>query len=468
MSPNFNGATMKMTTPVYVYHEATGEVSLAEYTYNPIRGQVEILVTVFVAQSEDKGEDDESDEEEPEYYDEDAEAEDDGPGEESDEYGDEHDEDAEETEYNDEGDEGEEAPGDGDADADGGGDEEDEDVEDGHVVSPDAEEVEGEGGRVIDEEAEDGIETYGGDALPDEFRELVLPISLDTLKSHWFIEDDNKTFVVYESLVGQLAELSDASMKRFLEYCFGREGSQINGLKRYFGEVIRCRQDVMELLSSRNVEGMKQVQRFLERLEEETLPDIKDLSRQVKFRSDDGDEFDFDRFRAGQDFWRKSEREERVAVANVTVFVDLTVPYFINASDLLWRAVAGVAIAKLLEDKGYRVELWTVDGHEMRSKKLISMHRPKKLEDALDVGSIMNCMTAWWFRGCCVPLAVQYDEEVNGAKDRYQTGWAVNVTQDELDKIDTCPNRITISGVFSEEAALRLLEAELTKLSKGN
>jgi len=454
-----------MQTPVFIYEELTDSVYFAEYTWNPIRETVDILSLAWkVKEVEYEDEEDEEDEPEEsedgddEEYSEDAEE----PGEEGDEEEEEGDslssggdEDGEEEEGG-EGGEGTEY------DESGEGYEEDEES---------TEEVE-----VGTEEAEDAELDQGFSTEPEgEQRSLEVPDWLIELGGKWMLaQKKGKIWTVYESLVSQLTDLPEARLQGFLQFAASREGGG-ERLNRYFGTKLTCRQDILDLLLSRSEKGMKQVQDFLGRIEEEDLPEIKDHTRRIRFSSEDGDELDYDRFRGGQDFWRTSQREERVSISDVTVFVDLSCPYYIDPDQMFWRAVAGVALSKMLEDKGYRVELWTVDGHQFPTGRFggdnmrthIFCHRAKRLEDMLDVGSILNCMTAWWFRGCCVPLAVHMIKEEFPERTSNSSGWVYNPEQEDLDVISTCPNRITISHVFSEEGALDLITDELKKLTEG-
>ena len=214
-------------------------------------------------------------------------------------------------------------------------------------------------------------------------------------------------------------------------------------------------------------EGQKVFQRFTEDLMAADLPEPKDRRRRVRFHEDDGDELDLDRLRSGQSYWRQSTRETCEGPQTVTVIADAGAPARYDSMDLLWRGAAAVALTYVLEQKGFRVELWaTTCGNRLRNRDnlLVTACRLKRPEDPLDVSTLINAMSGWYYRTLVFCLFFELCRKADGTL-RENKGMSRPLLPEDLTAITTDERRIYSSGVFTQDGALALIRAELEKLT---
>lgn len=219
-------------------------------------------------------------------------------------------------------------------------------------------------------------------------------------------------------------------------------------------------------------DGLEVIEKFAKKLLEKPLPQLKERKRRIKF-SDDGDEVDLDRLRAGQEFWRKSSRDDIAGPATVTIVTDLSTNSGVEAKDILWRGAAALAAAKVLEDKGYSTEIWATCGsrlywqsknYEKAHQKVMSAFLLKKTSDPLDVSSLSSFVSGWFYRtgvfGVCFTIARNGGNVYQG-----RMGGANPPLPSDLDSLSTDTNRIYISDTFSFDGALSLLRHSIEKIA---
>lgn len=211
--------------------------------------------------------------------------------------------------------------------------------------------------------------------------------------------------------------------------------------------------------------GLTAITQFVEQLEKEAVPDVKSHVRRVKFNDHDGDEIDLDRLRNGQDFWRASVREESTGQTTITIVAETAASANRNSLDLLWRGAAAVALTKILEAKGYQVELWAAaGGYVFGDNGIMTATCLKRCSDPLDVSSLVNAISGWCFRSSTF-LLYESIAKKTGRKCAWGYGRPLECKAADLQAITTDERRIHSASVFSFHDALRMIRAELAKFA---
>lgn len=213
-------------------------------------------------------------------------------------------------------------------------------------------------------------------------------------------------------------------------------------------------------------EGLYILQEFVAKLKNAKLPELKDKRRKVKFNNDDGDEVEYDRMMNGEDFYRKSERQDTDGVTDISVYIDTTTSAMKQSKDILWRGAAAIALTHILEERGYRVELWVVNGSKLYANKHTQVMTScclKRAGDVLDMSTLINTVSGWFYRTAIFTL-LDTITAWRGEKTEYGFGSCYTPTETDLDQIQKDDHRIYSSGVFSFDGALSMIEAEIEKL----
>lgn len=165
---------------------------------------------------------------------------------------------------------------------------------------------------------------------------------------------------------------------------------------------------VIEAVDQPWKEGLEAVQKFIDKLEEQPLPEIKRVTRRTRFDEDDGDEIDLDRMRAGQPYWRVSRRETTVGPTEVTIVVSLAAEKTVSPTDILWRGAAAIAMADILERQGFSVAIWAVQcscPYEADQHQRLTVAVPLKAHgDRLDLSTLVNTVSGWFYRSVLFTL----------------------------------------------------------------
>lgn len=150
-------------------------------------------------------------------------------------------------------------------------------------------------------------------------------------------------------------------------------------------------------------DGIDTVMHMIEEIEngDMPLPKPKNIKRRGIWSEDDGDDVSLDRMRNGDAFWRKMQRREVTGSQTVSVFCTVNAPGSYDSSKLLWRGVAAIVLAHLLEKAGYRVELFGVQYNMdtfTNHDSLFASCCLKRANQPLDIASITNAISGWFYR----------------------------------------------------------------------
>jgi hypothetical protein len=154
-------------------------------------------------------------------------------------------------------------------------------------------------------------------------------------------------------------------------------------------------------------EGITTCEKMLDDLRNSEIPRPVCRQRKTRWRTDSGDSIDLDRLRAGQDFWRSTERESKSGPQSVVIVADIAANSDVTARDMLWRGAAAIAMCQILEEAGYRCEFWSAShsvnvfsGDQTHAQALLV----KRAEDPIDMSTLVNVVSGWWFRSVIFSL----------------------------------------------------------------
>lgn len=247
------------------------------------------------------------------------------------------------------------------------------------------------------------------------------------------------------------------------------------GSVSFVGERLPEWADVQKRVDHCWAEAAHIVEEFYQKLLQQEIPELASHVRRVQYNDFDGDELDYDRMLNSQAMWRKSQRESNKGNTEVTIFVDVSTPARCDPEDVFWRGGAAVALTKLLEDKGYKVELWITDGGQFLEDvcdngplcKTITAACLKRGQDTLNLTNICNSLGGWFYRTVVFTIMRSIGSKLKRTV-MYSLGPARIPTQDQLDLISHDETRILIAGVYSFDAALACVTTELTKIQESH
>lgn len=225
-----------------------------------------------------------------------------------------------------------------------------------------------------------------------------------------------------------------------------------------------------ESVTKRNVrpwaEGMYILDEYIKKLRNVKLPELKSHKRRTEFNETEGDEVDYDRLQSGQPFWRSAKREESTGPTEVTILTDVSTPGRVASENILWRGAVALALAQILEEKGFKVELWVIDGGNLfnnSSRPVYIAANLKRASDPLDTSTLINTVAGWFYRTVTFTL---FETLADRTGNECTVGYGRPIVPKavDLDKITPDELRIFSSGAFSFDGALSIVRSELERL----
>lgn len=236
----------------------------------------------------------------------------------------------------------------------------------------------------------------------------------------------------------------------------------------WVGETIPTKSSLDDKMSKVWIKGIDAISRFAKKLQDVPQPDVKSHVRRTRYHEDDGDEICLDRLRNGQPFWRKSERELTTGSTEVSIMFNSGANANVSSDDFMWRGAVAIALTQILESRGYRTEIWAVDAtrcNDGSDTMIIEGLRLKRSTDLLDISSLSMGVSGWFYRLGLISSQVGIAKSIGKSLGRGE-GRAMEPTAKHFDTYSQDQNRICVSGVFSFQAALALVQYELEKLSE--
>lgn len=207
----------------------------------------------------------------------------------------------------------------------------------------------------------------------------------------------------YDNSYGQLVVFDEVA--EVIATC---AGANFQSNEDKLGRLLPTWRSVTEAVDRPWTEGLEVVQRFIDKLESEELPEIRSVVRRTRHDEDDGDEIDLDRMRAGQPYWRVSRRETTNSPTEGTIVVSLAAEKTVSPTDILWRGAAAIAMADILERQGFSVALWAVQcssPYEGDQYRRLTVAIPLKAHgDRLDLSTLVNTISGWFYRSVLFTL----------------------------------------------------------------
>ena len=212
--------------------------------------------------------------------------------------------------------------------------------------------------------------------------------------------------------------------------------------------------------------GAEILEKYIARLGEAALPTLKSRVRKTEWSFDDGDEIDTGRMMQGLPYRRRMIREETGGPAEMTILIDTTTPYYEESDNILWRGAAAVALTHILEEKGYRVELWVCNGSKLfayENTNVLTAACLKRTSDPLDTSTLINTVSGWFYRSATFTLLETICTK-SGKQIANGLGQCASPMPKDLDSISRDELRVYSSGVYSFQGALEMIVAEVNRV----
>lgn len=164
---------------------------------------------------------------------------------------------------------------------------------------------------------------------------------------------------------------------------------------------------------------------------------------------DDGDDIDFDKLLAGEPFWKKLTKRDDTGPVTVCFISDVGSPYTKSAEEVLWRGALTVALVDILENAGYRAEIWVcrnsshsyTDGFgEFTAVRIKTGQHP------LDMSSLVNSVSAWFYR---IAMFSNYYMECHRPEPNPNLGMALPIDDAAIEKIAGSERSVIVQDVWS-------------------
>jgi len=210
-------------------------------------------------------------------------------------------------------------------------------------------------------------------------------------------------------------------------------------------------------------EGLSIINRLAESVSGKIETQPRSRKRRTAWSEDSRDEIDIDRVRSGQAPWRTCQRQETTGQQIITLIADVGANAYVDVEKILWRGAAAVVLAGLLEEAGYRVEIYAMRKGQGTFKHvkddLLTAVRIKRPDQPLDIATLASAVSGWFFR----TLFFQAFFTMGLAVDE-GLGRSVQLTEaDGVQAVPDAQSPIIISGVWSEEAAMEFIDREIEK-----
>lgn len=216
--------------------------------------------------------------------------------------------------------------------------------------------------------------------------------------------------------------------------------------------------------------GMDTISRMLSELEHIDLPQVTSRKRKLKWKDDYGDELCRDRELSGQAAWRRKERQHvKTKRGSITIVSELTAHGGVSPTDVLWRGAAALMLTHILENAGYRVELWGVrcTSHCFTRPDSDGFFAAcvKSLEQPCNLPVMVSALSAWYYRTVGFH-AVNVFQDLRPYSDagREREGGVEPL----LHELTSDPHVVVIRSVWSREKAIQCVSETAQAVNDGD
>ena len=160
--------------------------------------------------------------------------------------------------------------------------------------------------------------------------------------------------------------------------------------------------------------------------------------------------------------------EKGEGTPEVTIVIDTCGAGSYEPEELLWRGAGAIALVKMLEQQGYRTEIWALSGatcfKDYPRRGIIPAVCLKRPGEPLDISTLINTVSGWFFRVEIFGLYYQLGEnEMEQIKDGL--GYHFVPTETDLDLLTSDQKRIFCADVFTFDGTLDLMLRELQRIA---
>lgn len=181
---------------------------------------------------------------------------------------------------------------------------------------------------------------------------------------------------------------------------------------RWLGKDLECWEDAKAACFQPWAEGIETVENVMQKIMNSGLPTPKSRRRRPRWTEDTGHEVCPDRWMTGQpDYWRDSRREVKSGPSTVCLLTNLDAISSDSPQAVMWRGAGAVAIADILENAGYNVDMhiWCRGNsvYQNRYSGQFTSINIKEPGEPVDVGGLITILTSWFTRAvvfgsfCC-------------------------------------------------------------------
>jgi hypothetical protein len=283
---------------------------------------------------------------------------------------------------------------------------------------------------------------------------------------------DSVPVVLYEMDAIELSKQADkqppginaATRRDWLEYLdseFRRRSDYVGGIGRMA--------EARALLEKGWPDGARRLKALAEKLTA-ALPPAKSVRRRLRW-SGDGDEVSKDRLNGGfvDSCWRASKRELVASPEVVTVETNWGGTARRSADELFWQGAATACLTDMLEQAGYRAELYA-NNYSLHPRGRTLLRIRVKEADApvrIDTLAAVLCHAAV-FRVFGLSAKEQAPFHVDGGHGR-----TTEINREQLRELEEKLSQdgrdtVMISAIYDEHSAVRAIEQEIARLQGEN
>lgn len=213
-------------------------------------------------------------------------------------------------------------------------------------------------------------------------------------------------------------------------------------------------------------EGIDIVLAMIENIENHiTLPKPKNIKRRGVWSEEDGDEISVDRLRNGDAYWRKMQKREVLGAQTISVFFTVNAPVNCQSSWLFWRGVAAIVLTHLLENAGYRVELFAVrhamDAYKDGDSAFMSCCL-KQSQQPVDIASIVNAVSGWFYR--TIWMQAQYAYRPRELQKDLGITLSLSEENEYVKELAGRNKIIVIDTIYSEESVVEEIREAIMRI----
>jgi len=216
-------------------------------------------------------------------------------------------------------------------------------------------------------------------------------------------------------------------------------------------------------------EGANRLKAMVEKLAAE-IPPAKSVRRRLRW-SDDGDEVSKDRLNGGQvdSCWRTTRRELSEGSEVVTLETNWGGPCNVAAEQLFWQGAAAACLTDVLEEAGYRVEVYATNCSDHHHGKTVVRVRLKEADQPtrLDTLAAVMCHAGVYRifglsakEQANFPINNNYGSTVKLAREQFE---ALQVTLGQGGTETIC-----FGQIYDEQSAVLAIEQEIARLQGHN